>query len=166
MDTLRRLSAERPRLSLPLTVAEVKAFFGLRSRFTAYQVLTDTQHLLKDHGTVVSIDANDLGTGTAIKGFDNPDIIGLMTKLRQTSATKHFWPVVNLGTTGHVLCEVRQNQRPLDKDFRKAYTAVYVASLGTYYDTKAETRPGCTGQAAHRKRKSALLEKILEYILL
>ena len=82
-------------------------------------MLTDTQHLLSDFGTVVEITVADLGAGTVIKGIDNPDIFGLMKKLRATTATKNFWPAVNLGTTGHVLCEVRQNQKRPDKDFKK-----------------------------------------------
>ena len=91
MDALERVSAERPKLSLPLTTASIVERFGLRSRFTAYQVLTDTQHLLKVYGhAVVDIAASDIGQGTKIKDFENYDMGKLIAKLR-ASKPKLKW---------------------------------------------------------------------------
>ena len=80
------LSAERRKLALPLTTTAVFNLFGLRSRFTAYQILTDTQHLLRDRGAIVDVDVADIGTGTAIDGFEDIDIITLMKTLRASNA--------------------------------------------------------------------------------
>ena len=69
---------------------------------------------------------------------------GLLFAGRSLSATKRFWPVVNIATIGHALCEVRQSQGPRAGDFHEAYATVYAASCGT--------RSEC-GQYVHRARK-------------